>query len=831
MFIEFARPDDPFRVQSGSSHIADDLHSGVLFTTRWPGAFAELLTVPVSVGANEVSGTLTYGRSYSTIPLVIGAVDRSSGASLYPSAYTYGVRVSATAWSVVNDYIKLEANTNHVRYRLCSQASPPYSGSASVVLSVQSATQMTLAKPWAGPTLTNVPYFILRWIKHTDPRLYGVRVSDYLTRLRAIPEDFEAVGEQVAADAAQVALDRVAAAASAATATAQANIAATQAANALSTFNTFRRTYYGALAADPVADPLGGALGAGDLYFNTTTGKLRIRLASSWSDAALDASGALLKANNLSDLADLPAARNTLVGSTLMPRRTLLDSFIVSPVAFYDITLPAGFGAFEITLLHVSPVTSGATINGYLLLSGGEILAGIHEAVDYISAANTHACVTRTSPAHIQLTQGLSNTAHAGMVKIHLYPGGQRHPAWQATANGYLQSLDLADSYVTRGLSKSTTARLSGFRLAASPGNLNGSGRVILEGTQFMTVLYKQVDSELVPLTDEDTAWLADRPPATPLMAAISDRQFFQQLALDGEITEAEAEDAVATGTVPAALLAVIEALPAGSHFAARMFLKGATSFERYHPMTETLGQLMGWDSVKLDALWTKAAALKRETTAMASTSLARSLALVFGHEGGFSDDRHDRGNWTTGRIGSGVLKGTKFGIAAMSYPTLDIENLTLAQAAAIYRKDYAAAIRFDELPAGIDHAVLDFAINSGPSRAVIGLQRAVGVADDGEMGPLTVEAVKKSSPTKVIRTLCAERLAFLRQLSTWPRYKNGWTTRVKRVEQESLAMAATAPGSVPPPPNIVPSPATSTQPASRGLFAALSHFLKGLIA
>ena len=215
----------------------------------------------------------------------------------------------------------------------------------------------------------------------------------------------------------------------------------------------------------------------------------------------------------------------------------------------------------------------------------------------------------------------------------------------------------------------------------------------------------------------------------------------------------------------------------------------------------------------------------------MARTSLERSLALVFGHEGGFSDDRHDRGNWTTGGIGSGILKGTKFGFAAMSYPTLDIENLTLAQAAAIYGKDYAAAIRFDSLPAGVDHAALDFAINSGPSRAVIGLQRAVGVADDGRMGPLTLAAVSKADPAVVIRSLCAGRLAFLRQLSTWPLYRDGWTMRVKRVEQEALAMAATAPGSMPRPPDIVPSPATSTQPASRGLVAALARVLEGLVA
>lgn len=71
---------------------------------------------------------------------------------------------------------------------------------ANVVAAVVSATELKLAKPWAGPTLTGVPYFILRWIKHTDPKVYGVRVSDYLTRLKAIPDNLETVAADIAAD-------------------------------------------------------------------------------------------------------------------------------------------------------------------------------------------------------------------------------------------------------------------------------------------------------------------------------------------------------------------------------------------------------------------------------------------------------------------------------------------------------------------------------------------------------------------------------------------------------------------------------------------------------
>ena len=90
----------------------------------------------------------------------------------------------------------------------------------------------------------------------------------------------------------------------------------------------------------------------------------------------------------------------------------------------------------------------------------------------------------------------------------------------------------------------------------------------------------------------------------------ISDRQFFQQLAVDAEITEEEAEDAVASGTVPAALLAVVNQLPADQRFAARMFLKGATVFKRSHPMTAVIAAAKGWSSSRVDALWTNASAL-----------------------------------------------------------------------------------------------------------------------------------------------------------------------------------------------------------------------------
>lgn len=102
-------------------------------------------------------------------------------------------------------------------------------------------------------------------------------------------------------------------------------------------------------------------------------------------------------------------------------------------------------------------------------------------------------------------------------------------------------------------------------------------------------------------------------PPQAPRAvapAAVSDRQFFQQLAVDGDITETEALAAVQTGKIPKTLSDAIDALPASQRFSARMLVSGAREFQRQHPMVALLGQALGKDDAALDVLWTAASEL-----------------------------------------------------------------------------------------------------------------------------------------------------------------------------------------------------------------------------
>jgi hypothetical protein len=111
------------------------------------------------------------------------------------------------------------------------------------------------------------------------------------------------------------------------------------------------------------------------------------------------------------------------------------------------------------------------------------------------------------------------------------------------------------------------------------------------------------IDGVHTPPMEQTTA-----PPASA-PAAISDRQFFQQLAVEGIITE---EQALASNAavIPAPLLAIIEQMPEDQQFAAKMVVSGATSFERQHPMTIAIGTAYGMSSEQIDEFFAAAAVL-----------------------------------------------------------------------------------------------------------------------------------------------------------------------------------------------------------------------------
>ncbi|MDY7537628.1 glycosyl hydrolase 108 family protein [Undibacterium sp. RTI2.1] len=139
----------------------------------------------------------------------------------------------------------------------------------------------------------------------------------------------------------------------------------------------------------------------------------------------------------------------------------------------------------------------------------------------------------------------------------------------------------------------------------------------------------------------------------------------------------------------------------------------------------------------------------------------------LLGNEGRYVNDSRDPGG------------ETNWGISKRSYPSLDIKNLTKAQAAAIYKRDFWDPIQLDKAPLGVANQLLDFAVNSGLQTAIRALQRAVGVADDGILGNYSKQAIAKMQLHDIIMRLIAERILFMTNCKNWDSAGKGWMRRI----------------------------------------------------
>lgn len=151
----------------------------------------------------------------------------------------------------------------------------------------------------------------------------------------------------------------------------------------------------------------------------------------------------------------------------------------------------------------------------------------------------------------------------------------------------------------------------------------------------------------------------------------------------------------------------------------------------------------------------------------------SKAIQQILKDEGGYSDNPKDPGG------------PTNWGITIHDAQTYwksdataeDVKSMPLNVAEDIYLKHYATPVNYNSLPAGVDYAVLDYAVNSGVSRS-LGVYNAVKTNDD----------------VKTINAIYDERLKFLEGLKTWDTFGKGWTSRCTRGRALALSMVQTSP-------------------------------------
>lgn len=158
------------------------------------------------------------------------------------------------------------------------------------------------------------------------------------------------------------------------------------------------------------------------------------------------------------------------------------------------------------------------------------------------------------------------------------------------------------------------------------------------------------------------------------------------------------------------------------------------------------------------------------------SFAMNEAIDLILEHEGGYVNDPDDPGG------------ETNFGISKRAYPKLDIANLTKEEARKIYASDYYLKAGCERLPVGVDVSVFDMAVNAGIKRALKLLQKAVGVAQDGIVGPITMAAVVRQAET-LPTAYAVERINFYRKLKTWQHFGGGWALRTAKTAHFAMKM------------------------------------------
>lgn len=154
-------------------------------------------------------------------------------------------------------------------------------------------------------------------------------------------------------------------------------------------------------------------------------------------------------------------------------------------------------------------------------------------------------------------------------------------------------------------------------------------------------------------------------------------------------------------------------------------------------------------------------------------------ITEVLRREGGYVNHAMDRG----GPTNYGITIKTLAAWRGAPVTAEDVRALTEAEARDIYRREYVERPGLDQIADPLLRGLLvDYAVHSGPRRAIEELQRVAGVTVDGKLGPQTLSAVAVKGAESLRRGVLRARGRFLARLLSDPSqrvFAAGWLNRL----------------------------------------------------
>lgn len=157
-------------------------------------------------------------------------------------------------------------------------------------------------------------------------------------------------------------------------------------------------------------------------------------------------------------------------------------------------------------------------------------------------------------------------------------------------------------------------------------------------------------------------------------------------------------------------------------------------------------------------------------------------LAETLKWEGGFVNHPEDPGGMTY----KGITAKTYAEFTGRRLATItekEMRELSDEIVQQIYKRKYWDAVKADQLPDGLDILAFDFAVNSGPTRAIKELQQCLNVSVDGILGPITLKHISTFPIEQILKEYVQARVDFLKQIKTFSTFGKGWMRRVAGIE------------------------------------------------